>query len=94
MGKIVVLIVFDQQYADTAFAHAQAFHHGDHHPCDGEVLAQDLEDLIGLTYDDHLIKRLPSAIPECLTKLELLTMNVHDHGQKGRRKEWDDTRYQ
>jgi hypothetical protein len=72
MRQVIVFIVFDQQGANAAFAHVQPLHHRDHHPGDRKVLPDDLEYLVGLAHDDHLIKALPAVIAQRLAKLEFL----------------------
>src|SRR5882672_5849175 len=94
MHQVIVLIVLDQQRADAPFAHAQSFYHRDHHPGNGEILAYDLEDLVRLADNDHLIEALPPPISQGLTKLEFLCIGLQDHRHERRGEERYDTEYQ
>ncbi len=63
VGKVIVFIVLDQHRTDAALAHAQSFHHRDHHPGNGKVLSYHLEYLVGLADDDHFIQTFQRLYP-------------------------------
>src|ERR1035438_9283928 len=61
LGQMKMLVLVEQHGAHAALGAGDAFHHGEHHPAHGRVLAEHFNRPVGGPQNDNLPHHLPLA---------------------------------